>query len=113
MNSLSLGFLYICGLSWLLVEVCLSASDGNWTPLVLYTIGFTVMFAILGCLPLSDRVVNLSGPIFTLIIGAGIALYGFGAFEAGILGGLIRLLGGGTMITLGVLALGSERKEAH
>ena len=52
MNSLSLGFLYVVGVTWLLCEVCVTASGGNWTPLWLYLVGFTVMFAVLGCLPL-------------------------------------------------------------
>ena len=74
MNSLSLGFVYACGLSWLLCEVCVSASNGNWIPVILYTIGFTLMFAILGCLRISDKAVETAGPVFSVVIGLGIAL---------------------------------------
>ena len=113
MHSLSLGFLYIIGLSWLLCEVCVSASGGNWTPLWLYLIGFVVMFAILGCLPLSTRVVETAGPIFAILIGVSLMLYGLGAFSYGFTGGALRCLGGVAMIGLGVLGFATRKSEAH
>lgn len=70
MNSLSNGFFFLIGLSWLLCETCLMASDGNWTPLALYLAGFAVMFAVLGCWPLSDKAVNTAGAITAVILGA-------------------------------------------
>lgn len=118
MNSLTLGFVYVTGLSWLLCEVCLSAANGNWTPLTIFTIGFAVMFAILGCLRLSHRTVEMAGPIFSILIGLGILVYGFGAFGTSFLGGVIRLLGAAFMVVLGVFAFsavgkGDESHEAH
>ncbi|MEM1442363.1 MAG: hypothetical protein AAGF67_08475 [Verrucomicrobiota bacterium] len=114
MNSLSLGFLYASGLSWLLCEVCVSASNGNWMPLILYTIGFTLMFAILGCMKISDRAVEKSGPVFSVVIGLGIALYGVGSFDASILGASLRLVGGAFMIALGVVGYAvTVKTEAH
>jgi hypothetical protein len=114
MNSLSLGFLYLVGLSWLLCEVCVSASGGNWTPLWLYLIGFTVMFAILGCLPLSTKAIETAGPIFSFLIGAWILLYAFAAFDAGIAGGMLRLVLGLGMIGLGAMGLMTRKsEEAH
>jgi hypothetical protein len=114
MNNLSHGFLFLSGLTWLLCEVCVSAGAGFWTPLWLFLIGFTVMFAIMGCLPLSERAINTAGPIFTLVIGASIALYGFGAFGGGFLGGFLRLVGGLALVLLGVFSLLSrEKAQAH
>ena len=113
MNSLSLGFLYLIGLSWLLCEVCVGASGGNWTPLWLYLIGFVVMFAILGCLPLSTRAVETAGPIFAIIIGVSLLLYGFGAFSYGFTGGALRCLGGFAMIGLGVLGFATRKPAVH
>jgi hypothetical protein len=114
MNSLSLGFVYACGLSWLLCEVCVSASNGNWIPIILYTIGFTLMFAILGCLRISDKAVETAGPVFSVVIGLGIALYGVGSFDATILGSVLRLAGGAAMIALGVVGYSvTSRQEAH
>lgn len=114
MNSLSLGFFYVCGLSWLLCEVCVSASNGNWIPVILYTIGFTLMFAILGCLRISDKAVETAGPVFSVVIGLGIALYGVGSFDATILGSVLRLAGGAAMIALGVVGYSvTSRQEAH
>lgn len=113
MNSLSLGFFYIIGVSWLLCEVCVSASGGNWTPVTLYLIGFTVMFAVLGCLPISNRAIETAGPIFAIIIGASLILYGFGAFSSGFTGGALRCLGGAAMVALGVLGFASRKSEAH
>ncbi|MEM9016228.1 MAG: hypothetical protein AAGC68_04390 [Verrucomicrobiota bacterium] len=112
MNSLSLGFLYVCGLSWLLCEVCVAASDGNSMPLLLFVIGFTVMFAILGCLKISDRAVELAGPVFAILIGLSIALFGFGSIGESVIGGVIRIAGGAGMIVFGVISMGFAKKES-
>lgn len=112
MNTLSHGFLFLSGLTWLLCEVCVSAGAGFWGPLWLFLLGFTVMFAIMGCLPLSERTINLAGPVFTVLIGAGILIYAFGAFDSSFLGGFLRLVGGGALVLLGVLSLLSREKAA-
>ncbi|MAS91653.1 MAG: hypothetical protein CMO55_00530 [Verrucomicrobiales bacterium] len=116
MNSLSHGFLFLVGLSWLLGETCLSASNGNWTPLWLYLAGFTVMFSIMGCLPLSTKTINKAGPIFTIIMGLAIVGYSLGPLSAKMVGGfLLRVIGGGALVVLGVLSFLSakDEKEAH
>ena len=113
MHSLSLGFLYLVGLSWLLCEVCVSASGGNWTPLWLYLAGFTVMFAVVGCLPISNKAINIAGPVFAIIIGASLLFYGFEAFGATLIGAVLRCLGGLAMIGLGVLGYAKREPEAH
>lgn len=114
MNSLSLGFLYVVGVTWLLCEVCVSASGGNWTPLWFYLIGFTIMFAVLGCLPLSTRAIEIAGPIFAILIGVGILAYGFGAFGSGFVSVAIRLIGGLALVALGVIGFSYRKtEEAH
>ncbi len=112
MKSLSHGFLYLIGLSWLLCEVCLSASGGNWTPLWIYLAGFVVMFAVLGCLPISARAVDTAGPVFSLLIGAGLLIYGFDAFGSGLLGGILRSLGGIALVALGVFSYSGRKSTA-
>ncbi len=114
MNSLSHGFLFLCGLAWLLGEVCVSAGAGFWAPVWLYLLGFTVMFAVMGCLPVSEKTINTAGPFFTILTGGAIVLYGFGAFDSSVLGALVRLLGGGALVFLGVASfLGREKQSAH
>lgn len=117
MNSLTLGFVYLCGLSWLLCEVCISASNGNWTPLILFVLFFIVMFAVLGCLRISTRAVELSGPVFSILIGLGILMYAFSSFGDSVVGGLLRVVAAATMIGLGVLAFSyvksDEGEAAH
>ncbi len=114
MNSLSLGFVYATGLSWLLCEVCVSASNGNWIPIILFSLGFVVMFAVLGCMRISDKAVETAGPVFSVVIGLGIALYGIGSFDATILGSVLRLAGGAVMVALGVVGYAvTSRKSAH
>lgn len=116
MNSLSLGFLYVTGLSWLLCETCISASNGNWLPLTAFLIFFTLMFAILGCLPISSKAVDAAGPIFAIIMGVWILGYGFAA-GSGVLSVGIRVVGGAVVAAFGLLAIlaqkGEEAGESH
>lgn len=116
MNSLSHGFLFLVGLSWLLVDVCLSASNGNWTPLWLFLAGFCIMFSIMGCLPLSTKTINKAGPIFTILIGLGLLGYAIGALGEGFSGFFFRFVGGAVIAVLGVisfLSAKSDEGEAH
>lgn len=114
MNSLSHGFLFLVGLSWLLCEVCVGAGAGYWTPVWLYLAGFIVMFTIMGCLPVSEKTINFAGPVFTILIGAGIAYYGIEAFGSGFLGAALRLAGAAMLIVLGVISFaGREKAAAH
>lgn len=110
MNSMSHGFVYLSGLSWLLCEVCISASQGFWLPVIIYLIGFIVMFAILGCLPLSNRAIDRMGPIFTAIMAAGILYYGITTFSESMVGGSLRVVG--ALLVLGV-AIGGYLTSQH
>jgi len=69
MNSLTLGFFYLVGLGWLMGETCLMAGNGSWGPLWLFLAGFALLFALIGCLPLSDHAVNKIGAISAIIVG--------------------------------------------
>lgn len=111
MNSLPLGFLYLIGLSWLLSEVCVSAAGGNWTPLWLFLAFFIVVFAVVGCLPLKDKLLNRAGAVSAIVIGLWIVLYGFGAFDSSILGALVRIVGGASVAAVGVLGFLADREE--
>ncbi len=113
MNSLSHGFLFLCGLTWLLCEVCVGAGAGYWTPLWLYLAGFTVMFTIMGCLPVSEKTINFSGPVFTILIGLGIAYYGVEALGSGWLGAALRLLGAAILLVLGAVSFTGRESAAH
>lgn len=113
MNSLPLGFLYLIGLGWLLSEVCISAAGGNWTPLWLFLAFFTVVFAVVGCLPLKNKALNRAGAVSAIIIGLWIVLYGFGAFDSSILGALVRIVGGAAVAAIGALGFLTEKEEAH
>ena len=75
MNSLSLGFFYVCGLAWALAECCVQASAGNSLPLIIFAIAFIVIFAIFGCLDVSDKAINLTGIITASDLG--LVLLGF------------------------------------
>jgi hypothetical protein len=116
MNSMSHGFVYLSGLSWLLCEVCISASQGFWLPVIAFLIGFILMFAILGCLPLSNRAIDRIGPIFTALIAAGILYYGVTTFSQSMVGGSLRIVG--ALMVLGVAVGGyltahQGEKAAH
>ncbi len=114
MNSLSLGFVYICGLSLLLAEVCISAGNGNWTPLWLFLVLFILMFAILGCLPLSNKAIDRAGPVFSILIGVGLLGYSFGSFGAGsYLGGFLKLFAAVILVAIGLLGYAHKTPEDH
>jgi len=113
MNSLSHGFLFLCGLTWLLCEVCVGAGAGYWTPVWLYLAGFTVMFTIMGCLPVSEKTINVAGPVFTILIGLGIAYYGVGALGSDWLGAALRLVGAAMLLVLGAMSFAGREKAAH
>ncbi len=115
MNSLSLGFFYVVGFSWILCETSVSAASGNWGPLVLFTIGFILMFSILGCLPISNRAVGLAGPVFGILTGLGIIAYAGVYYDGGIgASEILRVLGGGLVVAVSVIGFGyADKKEAH
>ncbi len=68
MNSLTLGFFYVVGLSWALSETCVIASNGNWFPLIVFGLLFVLMFSVLGCLRISAKAVEVWGGIFAVAL---------------------------------------------
>ena len=115
MNSLTLGFFYMLGLCWLMVETCLMAGNGSWGPFWIFLAGFAVMFSLLGCWPLSDKAVNKIGAVIAIIVG--IALLTISLFGDG--GGLLIALKAviaAVYIVFGFVSLSGGRdqsKAAH
>jgi len=104
MNSLTNGFLFVTALSWVLVEAAIIASIGNWWPLGLFAVGFGLMFAILGCLPVSDRFVNVAGSAFAALLGLSLLYFSVTGFVAtGFLIGFLKVLA--SLAFLGFAAL--------
>ena len=62
------------GLSWLMVETCLMAGNGSWGPFWIFLAGFSVMFALLGCWPLSDKAVNKIGAVIAVLVGVALVV---------------------------------------
>ncbi len=74
MNSLTLGFFYVAGISWAFTETAILASNGNWTPLILFLIYFLLMFSLLGCVRIPTRAVEILGGIFAALLAVGLVL---------------------------------------
>ena len=111
MNSLTLGFFYVVGLSWLFVETSLMAGNGSWGPFWLFLGGFAVMFSILGCLPLSDKTVNKFGSIFAVIVGIAllvISLFG----DAGGLQNMLKSALAFVFVIFGIISFAKGDKAA-
>ena len=77
MNSLTLGFFYTCGFAWALAECCVQAAAGNPLPILLFTVAFTVIFAIMGCLDVSEKVVNFTGIVTASVLGLTLFAFSF------------------------------------
>lgn len=75
MNSLTLGFFYVCGMSWALAECALRAAYGNPLPLLLFVLAFVVVFAIMGCLPVSDKTINTTGSVGAVLLAVTLAVF--------------------------------------
>ncbi len=109
MNSLTLGFFYLVGLVWGLSETCMIASNGNWTPLIIFLLGFVLLFAIVGCWPLPDEKVNFLGSIFAVILGLGLLMIAVGSFfavpeGAGVGGPIIKTLIAALFVVFGLIS---------
>ena len=102
MKSLTLGFFYLAGLSWALAETCVIASNGNWTPLILYLIGFILMFSILGCIRISDRAVDLWGGIFAILLAVGLVYLSYVTWTTG----AVALAGVKTIFAIAFVVVG-------
>lgn len=115
MNSLTLGFFYIVGLSWLMVETSLMAGDGSWGPFWLFLAGFAVMFSLLGCLPLSDSAVNKVGAVFAIIVGAALLLISLTG-DSGVLFNSLKSVFAAVYLIFGIITFGGAKgdtKTAH
>lgn len=74
MRNLNGAFLYITLVGWCLVECVFLATMGVGFPLLLFTVGFLLVFSLLGCLNLSDRATDLVGGISTAIMALGLVI---------------------------------------
>lgn len=93
MNSMSNGFLYTLGFGWALTECCLLAVAGSFMPLLVFTVGFFVMFAVLGCLNLSDAATNKIGSIVAALLALVLVFFTALTFAHGSVGiGLLKLV---------------------
>lgn len=116
MNSLSNGFLYVVGFGWALTECCLLAVAGNPTPILLFLLVFVLAFAILGCVPLSDRAVNLAGAATAALLALSLVLFSFGTLFGGApVFGILKLLGSGLFVVGALVALTAKghARSAH
>ena len=123
MNSLVMGFLYLCGMAWCLCECVMLSVAGNSTPLWLYITLFWVMFGILGCLDLSDRTINGAGAVLAVLLGVSLLIFALGDLMPAIKIG--ATLGDGMLIAIKLIAavfflglsvpafLGVGKSEAH
>ncbi len=115
MNSLTLGFFYVVGLSWLMVETSLMAGDGSWGPFWLFLAGFAVMFSVLGCLPLSDKAVNKVGSVFAIIVGVALLVISLTG-DSGVLLNSLKAVFAAVYVIFGVITYGganADTKTAH
>jgi len=97
MKSLTLGFFYVAGISWALAEACIIAANGDWTPLIIFLVGFILMFATLGCVPLSNEKVDFLGGIFAILLALGLVFF---TFHTAMIGSV------GLAIIKGIFAIG-------
>ena len=75
MNSLSLGFFYVCGLAWCLTECCIRAMAGNSLPAVLFLVAFVLIFSIFGCLNVSGKAVKLIESVTAIALAVSLLLF--------------------------------------
>lgn len=114
MNSLSNGFLYVVGMGWALTECCLHAVAGSWTPLILFLLLFFVMFAILGCLHLSDAAINRAGTITAVLLAVSLIFFSVETIVNGAGGlGALKLLGALIFVAGAFVALTAKKDAAH
>ena len=114
MNSLALGFFYVVGISWALAETCIIAANGNWTPLIIFLVGFCLMFSILGCARVSDKAVHLWGGIFAILLAIGLVYLAIhtgvtGAVGAAVVKGIFAI----SFVVAGLVAMIPSSKNAH
>ena len=106
MNSLTLGFLYVVGISWGLSETCVMAANGSWTPLVVFLVIFLLMFSVLGCAPVSDRAVEVWGGIFALALAALLVWMALATIATGATGlGIVKIVFAAAFVIGGLVSL--------
>lgn len=114
MNSLTLGFFYVCGMAWALAECCVQASDGNSLPLVIYLVAFLVVFSILGCLDLSEKTINMTGLVMAGVMGVVLLAFSFASWKSsGTIVGLPKVLAASAFLAgsfSGILGAGDSKE---
>lgn len=75
MKNLNGAFLFITLLAWCMTESIFRATEGHSTALLLFVIGFLVIFATLGCLNLSDKTTNLIGAVATVLLSVSLIFF--------------------------------------
>ncbi|MDF1753038.1 MAG: hypothetical protein P1U89_09710 [Verrucomicrobiales bacterium] len=114
MKSLTLGFFYVVGISWALVETCIIAANGNWTPLIIFLVGFTLMFSTLGCAKISDKSVERWGGIFAMILAIGLVFLTFHTAMTGAVGlAVVKGLFAAGFVITGLISMIPTSKSAH
>lgn len=113
MNSLTTGFFYVVGLSWALAESCVMASNGSWLPLIGFLVLFIVMFAVLGCIPISTKAVNFWGGLFATVLGVGLVFFAVHSYLIGSKTfGAIKILFAASFALMGILSFLSSLKSS-
>ncbi|MEO0417116.1 MAG: hypothetical protein AAF226_19445 [Verrucomicrobiota bacterium] len=113
MNSLKMGFFYVVGWSWALCETCVIASNGNWMPLILFTIYFVLTFSILGCMPISDAAVSRAGGFLALLLGIGLVAIALGTLKVSAGYGIMKLIFAIPFVIAGVIAMLPAKEKVH
>lgn len=114
MNSMSNGFLYTLGFGWALTESCLLAVAGNYLPLFLFVAAFLVIFAVLGCLNLSDSKIEKFGAIAAAVLALALILFTAHTFAVGAIGlGLVKLLFAVVFTAGAILAFTGSKSSGH
>ncbi|NNE90051.1 MAG: hypothetical protein HKN23_00240 [Verrucomicrobiales bacterium] len=114
MNSLVLGFFYLTAMAWALCEVCLIAGTGNWLPLSLFLVLFFVAFSILGCLNVSDGMMNMFGAATAILLGLFLLFISFAGFQISPAVGLLKLFGALSIVAAGIIPfLPAKKNDSH
>lgn len=118
MNSLTLGFLYVVGISWALSETCVMAANGAWTPLIVFLVLFLLMFSVLGCAPVSDRTAEVWGGVFALGLAALLVWMAFSTITTGAMVlGIVKAVFAIAFVIAGLVSLlqslGGSKSSSH
>ena len=114
MNSLTLGFLYVVGISWGLAETCVVASNGNYIPLWIFLAIFLLMFCVLGCAKISDRSVEVVGGLLAIALAALLVWISATTLLSGASGlGLVKMIFAIAFVIAGLISLIAPGGRKH